>query len=338
MASFDDLTPVNITVTKGQFKAAFEARDAYDKAQASPADGGNDAATMRAFGASEAAGYFYPDNQEMRAAFVAGAAWCSPSPAGERETAWLIERQYPINGIGATKPHWYAERPNGYHWWTDVPNRAKRFASKAAAEADTAYSLIASDPAISITEHVWINDGFSWSHGQVLYDRGHTVICPDCRGNRRTANGLLCSRCGGTAQISRSALRAGEIAPFEANPSPSPAGGERMGGVKPCNGEQYLFEEWAKRNRYDMCEHPLHYIFMDAKTNAARMGWKAALAYAEKVAQEAVDALAAENATLRRRLTNMDLIAAIDHLEELSKGRSAYLTGARAALQQKATP
>lgn len=48
---------------------------------------------------------------------------------------------------------------------------------------------------------------------------------------------------------------------------------------KSCDGEQYKFEEWAKAERYDMEEHPLHYLFMNAKTNAARMGWKAALRY-----------------------------------------------------------
>lgn len=47
-----------------------------------------------------------------------------------------------------------------------------------------------------------------------------------------------------------------------------------------CDGkEQLAFEAWAGSNRYDMHEHPLHYLFMDAKTNAARQGWKAALQY-----------------------------------------------------------
>ncbi len=47
-----------------------------------------------------------------------------------------------------------------------------------------------------------------------------------------------------------------------------------------CDGkEQYAFEAWAKTNRYEMHEHPLHYLFMDPKTNAARNGWRAALNY-----------------------------------------------------------
>lgn len=47
-----------------------------------------------------------------------------------------------------------------------------------------------------------------------------------------------------------------------------------------CDGkEQPAFEAWAKSQRYDMHEHPLHYLFMDPKTAAARAGWKAALAY-----------------------------------------------------------
>jgi DnaJ-class molecular chaperone len=41
------------------------------------------------------------------------------------------------------------------------------------------------------------------------------VICPTCRGERRDENGQLCCRCNGTAQIRRSQVRPGEIAPFE---------------------------------------------------------------------------------------------------------------------------
>lgn len=49
--------------------------------------------------------------------------------------------------------------------------------------------------------------------------------------------------------------------------------------IAACKGEQEHFEGWAKSSRYDMSEHPLHYIFLDPKTDAARRGWNAALAY-----------------------------------------------------------
>jgi hypothetical protein len=49
--------------------------------------------------------------------------------------------------------------------------------------------------------------------------------------------------------------------------------------VASCEGEQEHFETWAKSQQYEMREHPLHYLFLDAKTNAARQGWKAALRY-----------------------------------------------------------
>jgi len=50
--------------------------------------------------------------------------------------------------------------------------------------------------------------------------------------------------------------------------------------VEACGGrEQPAFEAWAKQARYEMTEHPLHYLFLDEKTNAARKGWNAALAY-----------------------------------------------------------
>lgn len=55
-----------------------------------------------------------------------------------------------------------------------------------------------------------------------------------------------------------------------------------------CDGkEQYAFEAWASESRYDMHEHPMHYIFMDPKTNAARMGWNAALQYVREQFAEA---------------------------------------------------
>ncbi|NTE68387.1 hypothetical protein G6M85_22595 [Agrobacterium tumefaciens] len=43
--------------------------------------------------------------------------------------------------------------------------------------------------------------------------------------------------------------------------------------------EELAFETWASSQHYDMHEHPLHYLFLDPKTDAARQGWKAALQY-----------------------------------------------------------
>jgi hypothetical protein len=44
--------------------------------------------------------------------------------------------------------------------------------------------------------------------------------------------------------------------------------------------DQQAFEAWAQGERYEMHQHPLHYLFVDPKTNAARQGWKAALQFA----------------------------------------------------------
>ncbi len=47
-----------------------------------------------------------------------------------------------------------------------------------------------------------------------------------------------------------------------------------------CDGkEQDAFEEWARKEGLDTSFHPLHWLFLDAKTNSARQGWKAALRY-----------------------------------------------------------
>ncbi|HBO3356376.1 TPA: hypothetical protein L4S42_004220 [Pseudomonas aeruginosa] len=51
-----------------------------------------------------------------------------------------------------------------------------------------------------------------------------------------------------------------------------------------CDGkEQDAFEEWATKQGMNMQCHPMHWLFLDAKTNSARQGWKAALKYARNM-------------------------------------------------------
>ena len=67
-----------------------------------------------------------------------------------------------------------------------------------------------------------------------------------------------------------------------------------------CDGkEQYAFEAWAKSQHYDMHEHPLHYLFLDPKTGAAREGWNASIRYCRETAEAVVSAQAAEIERLR---------------------------------------
>ncbi|MCW0316217.1 hypothetical protein NB724_001368 [Pantoea ananatis] len=50
-----------------------------------------------------------------------------------------------------------------------------------------------------------------------------------------------------------------------------------------CDGkEQCAFEAWAKGNGFDMREHPLHWLFLDEKTYAARQAWSECLRYSEQ--------------------------------------------------------
>lgn len=37
------------------------------------------------------------------------------------------------------------------------------------------------------------------------------------------------------------------------------------------------FVRWAVKSGYDMTSHPLHFLFLNEKTDAARAGWKAAI-------------------------------------------------------------
>ena len=63
--------------------------------------------------------------------------------------------------------------------------------------------------------------------------------------------------------------------------APKAAPGEPSNWPEICDGkEQEMWEAWALRNKYDMRQHPLHYLFLHPETNAARQGWKAGLQYA----------------------------------------------------------
>ncbi len=75
------------------------------------------------------------------------------TPVLTRDIGWLIER----NDL-EVKPLWYWDDPYkpGWHDWTRVAADARRFASKEEAEAFEPYRMIASDPNITVTEHVFL--------------------------------------------------------------------------------------------------------------------------------------------------------------------------------------
>lgn len=75
-------------------------------------------------------------------------------PEPPRTVAWLIERR---NFNGSAQPHWFAEDDRGIHDWVPDANLAKRFPTEKAAGAFPAYKMIASDPDISLTEHVFLD-------------------------------------------------------------------------------------------------------------------------------------------------------------------------------------
>ncbi|WP_448677313.1 hypothetical protein [Delftia acidovorans] len=66
-----------------------------------------------------------------------------------------------------------------------------------------------------------------------------------------------------------------------AGAAPAAVAGSARDWPDTCDGmEQEAFEAWAQRERYNMEQHPLHYLFLDTETDAARQGWKAGLLYA----------------------------------------------------------
>jgi len=57
-----------------------------------------------------------------------------------------------------------------------------------------------------------------------------------------------------------------------------------------CDGvEQDAFEDWAASEGYDMTTHPLHWLFLDERTSAARSGWAAGLIHAVKRIEATLD-------------------------------------------------
>lgn len=47
-----------------------------------------------------------------------------------------------------------------------------------------------------------------------------------------------------------------------------------------CDGEeQEAFEKYARSKGLDLSQHPLHYLFLDGKTNQARSAWRECLVY-----------------------------------------------------------
>lgn len=88
-----------------------------------------------------------------------------------------------------------------------------------------------------------------------------------------------------------------------AEQSPSPALSDKQ---EAEHTEASAFEEWASRENYDMTTHPLHWLFLNERTYAARQGWKAALNFAAPQAKSApitsVEEFCAEGARLGCKL------------------------------------
>ncbi|MCI1157034.1 hypothetical protein MOQ18_12770 [Stenotrophomonas maltophilia] len=70
--------------------------------------------------------------------------------------------------------------------------------------------------------------------------------------------------------------------------------------------ESKAFEAHAASRKLNLCQHPLHYLFLDRATDEARHAWKAALAFAppaQAVDMTAAQAVAVYDAVTRRNFT-----------------------------------
>lgn len=88
--------------------------------------------------------------------------------------------------------------------------------------------------------------------------------------------------------------------------------------------EIQAWEDWARNEDFDMAEHPLHYLFLDAKTAAARRGWKAGLAFARCHADAERARHVADAEALRAIIRHLRPAAAIVRIDEPTTGRHRY--------------
>ena len=94
----------------------------------------------------------------------------------------------------------------------------------------------------------------------------------------------------------------------------APAAGAVAGPAKwptTCDGkEQEAWETWAQTERYDMTQHPLHYLFLNERSYAARQGWKAGLLYAVEQMKAAAPTPAAQADSTREAPSAMQSLTA----------------------------
>lgn len=131
--------------------------------------------------------------------------------------------------------------------------------------------------------------------GNVDHSRGHGPNAAEMRGGMLNDIRDLCNRALTTPPTPD---RIGKDAVREALP-------------KRCDGiEQPAFEEWAAAQGFDMTEHPLHYLFLDAKTDAARQAWCAGIKHAS-------DRIAALSATPAQQGEGRWTLVHCSHCDEL---------------------
>jgi hypothetical protein len=97
------------------------------------------------------------------------------------------------------------------------------------------------------------------------------VVRDDC------LDAAMCDNCTAEGPAFNDKARAAAAWNRRAAPVSAPIADE----LASCSPQEVAaFEKWAADNRYDMQTHPLHWLFLNERTNAARQGWKAALEFA----------------------------------------------------------
>jgi len=128
---------------------------------------------------------------------------------------------------------------------------------------------------------------------------GHAISIDVSTGDEDAGNRIFAELTGETGSDGKTLIAVETKRNFTIHPqttAPQPSVGEQALPPLPRSNdgkEQEAFEVWATSEQYEMETHPLHWLFLNKRTYAARQGWKAALEYVSK----AMNAPSREEAT-----------------------------------------
>lgn len=135
--------------------------------------------------------------------------------------------------------------------------------------------------------------------------------------------------------IRRDQLQKAQIAPYmcEVGPEPredrmplyaipvaTPSASLPIENIPGLASDESAFIRWAEKEKYDTSSHPMFFVMVDEKTNAARMGWKAAMAHCKAQLAAPSASPAMKNAEILQGCKEIGIADSIGYMEVFELG------------------